>query len=405
MGRALLVNNVVFFCKGINYSPIPLGSTDIATDQNFRDHIDVDAPLMAEAGINCLRPYVPFTNTSNFIYTLDVLHNHSIYVINSVYTSGNQKVAQIETLDHPTIIMNAVGNEFNYNGLYYWNGCPQECFDRVREAVSQTKTLDPSRPVTIVYGELPSSSIIEFFDNVDIWSINLYRNASFTSLFTDFSSLSSKPLLIGEYGADSYDTSTDGVNEAAQAYAVETLTHSLVDNWAGYGRVCLGGLLFEFNDEWWKCKSVTCSVSTHDSGGVAPGGGPYPDLVFNEEHWGIVTLNRTKKLAYYALKDISIPAVDFLPPSPPPPPYSPPLPPQSPPSPPSTPSCCSFCDATSCANDASNVSATKDGIPSRCAARIQWVIDNQNKTQPESCDQVGGESFDEGTVCESCSLT
>ena len=69
------------------------------------------------------------------------------------------------------------------------------------------------------------------------------------------------------------------------------------------GGVCLGGIIFEFADEWWKAGNP----SQQDAGGLAPGGGPHPDGVFNEEYWGLVTVNRTKRAAFHAYKNLTLP--------------------------------------------------------------------------------------------------
>ena len=57
--------------------------------------------------------------------------------------------------------------------------------------------------------------------------------------------------------------------------------------------------MFAYTDGWWKAGNP----EQQDIGGWAPysSGVPY-DGAANEEYWGIVDIDRNKKLAYYVIK-------------------------------------------------------------------------------------------------------
>ena len=122
-------------------------------------------------------------------------------------------------------------------------------------------------------------------------------------MFNDFSNISSKPIFLGEYGADAFNSLIDAEDQASQAEATRVLTQELVNQSAANNGTCLGGLIFEWADEWHKAGNP----NQHDTGGIAPGGGPYPDQVFNEEWWGIVDVDRVPREAYHVLSEIAVP--------------------------------------------------------------------------------------------------
>jgi len=308
-GRQLLVNGTPIHIKGVNWNPVPQGGVH-PQNIDFAGYVAQDGDLMAQAGINVVRTYEAITDTA----VLDALLARDIYVITTVYAWGGSPVEHVDaainaTKDHPAVLMWAVGNEWNYNGLYHGMSF-NDARDRVREVIQRVKTLDPTRPVATVYGEMPSEDVIASLPEVDVWGLNVYRGMTFGDLFTTWAERSQLPMFLGEFGADAYNAHANGQNngaedQAAQAEATTALAQELVANSALTDGASLGGCLFEFADEWWKDGGGDPNV--HDVGGVAPGGGPHPDQVFNEEWWGIVEIDRTPRQAYTAYSAVASP--------------------------------------------------------------------------------------------------
>merc|ERR1719245_1090323 len=98
---------------------------------------------------------------------------NGVYVLNTVYSSGFLPVESVvdavnAVKDHPAILMWVVGNEWNYNGLYYGLSFA-DALSKVREVVEAIKRLDASHPVATVFGELPTKETLETLHEVDIW--------------------------------------------------------------------------------------------------------------------------------------------------------------------------------------------------------------------------------------------
>ncbi|CAE7655923.1 GUSB [Symbiodinium sp. CCMP2592] len=188
----------------------------------------------------------------------------------------------------------------------------------------------PPFPEASVYGEAPPVDVIHKMDAIDViaskdlgaivWKADLEACEGAGALGVlvyfafdqhhSFAERSTKPFFLGEYGADAYDTTITAVNEDAQAYATKVLTEQIMENSAIFpGGICSGGLIFELADEWWKDGGG--SPEAQDTGGLAPGGGPFPDRVFNEEWWGLLTVERVPRKAYYAYAALAIPRPDL----------------------------------------------------------------------------------------------
>ena len=158
-----------------------------------------------------------------------------------------------------------------------------------------------NHPVSTSHGEIPDELAMSMISNIDIWGFNIYRWDKPESFIKEWVQISSKPMYFSEVGADSYmtierDGFKKGINQKAQADANSIILEKILKD----SNHNLGLVLFEFHDGWWKAGNPY----EHDSGGWAPmsSGVPY-DGTANEEFWGIVDIDRNKKLTFDVVKD------------------------------------------------------------------------------------------------------
>jgi len=302
-GRALRVDGCPFHLRGVCWNPVEKGQNHPA-GLDYPGAAPGDATLMQAIGINVVRTYEPLTNVT----ALDALYERGIRVLMGAYVYGGDPAsvvtARVEAVkDHPAILGWVLGNEWNYNGLYT-NLSHADALARINEAAALILAVDTSHPIVTVYGELPSEETLAAMPDIDIWGINAYRGITFGDLFSMWGARSDKPMFLAEYGADAYNATTDMVDVESQAMATQALTQEIADHAVAFHAegVALGGTIFEWSDEWWKDSAG--SLTVQDVGGIAPGGGPYPDSTFNEEWWGIVDIDRVPRPAYDALGEV-----------------------------------------------------------------------------------------------------
>lgn len=299
-GRQILVNKSVYTIKGICYHPVSKGSNTVSYE-NLKE----DLLLMKEAGINTIRTYLPITEKA----VLDQIHEAGLKVIIGFgynqdgkfdILSGTFADLVKKWKDHPAILFWELGNEYNYHPEWF-GGNIETWYNALNETAEKIHEIDPSHPVATAHGELPKPEVLSLCPNVDIWGMNVYRWDNPEEVFSQWSTISKKPMYLSETGADSYMTATmngyeKGENEKAQADA----TQNILDDIFRYRDICVGVALFSFADEWWKAGNN----DTQEPGGWAPnsGGVPY-DGAANEEFWGIVKIDKTKKKAFVIVKE------------------------------------------------------------------------------------------------------
>jgi len=139
--------------------------------------------------------------------------------------------------------------------------------------------------------------------SVDFWGLNIYRGVSFGNLFSQWSSITAKPMFFSEYGTDAYHSTfldiLDGAeDEPAQAAYNRGLWKEIMANLSALKLpgVCLGGTVFEWDDEWWKARAEDgASGDVQENLGYFGG---QPDSFANEEWFAIVAVDRRLRQSY-----------------------------------------------------------------------------------------------------------
>ncbi len=330
--------------KGAAWSPASIGMSADKTERRdaFQQWYLADIGLLKEMNATTVYTFLDFGTTSEGLAVLDALYKQGIMAIITVDNDGNDDHATITEVvtaykDHPAVLMWAIGNEWNINYFHGKYGDPdapdtamlQAAAEANENAAQLVKSLDPFHPVASIMGEIsmdnrqplfPESGLLSTWEivnticpSVDIWGANIYRGDNFGTLFDQWQSVSDKPFFLSEFGTDSYYTINDQQpitgypSEPDQADFLNSLLSELLYTISAYDpdQVCLGGTVFEWNDEWWKIPAPEGNDDQQDNGGFSTGTwnpSAHPDGFANEEYFGVVDINRHPKLAYTVLQ-------------------------------------------------------------------------------------------------------
>lgn len=297
--RQIMVNNSPYVIKGICYHPVPKGSS-----QRDFSNLSQDLELMLEAGINTIRVYSPIVEEA----VLNKIDSAGLKVIIGFgyNQGGNFDILSGSFIDyvkkyknHNAILLWELGNEYNYHPEWF-EGDIKNWYNAMDNAAQLIHKEDPNHPVTTAHGDLPDSLAMSLSSNIDVWGMNVYRWDNPSTIFSEWEKISDKPMYLSEAGGDSYMTIAksgyeQGINEKAQADANSKILESVFK----HKEICAGVAMFSFTDGWWKAGNN----NSQDTGGHAPNssGVPY-DGSPNEEFWGIVDIDRNKKLTFDIIK-------------------------------------------------------------------------------------------------------
>tara|TARA_B110001452_G_scaffold114836_1_gene95280 strand:- start:1596 stop:3038 length:1443 start_codon:yes stop_codon:yes gene_type:complete len=355
-----------FIVKGINYSPLLSYAERLTSPPDMFHSTAVneaiwarDLPLIRDMGANTIRVYNwdPSSKTPE-LHFLDSCQAHGLTVIlgiSNYFFDNPSFVPDIvrQVAHHPALLMWAVTNERVHAGDS--DGVRSSAYSQiasmtqmVRQTEQEEGTWHPiSVPVTCALShidDLESSGA-----TVDVNAFQCYWDDGETwpaDFYDQYAAKTTKPLVITEFGVDSYDNNAGGADEAAQSAHLRGKWSNLIGPPAS-GCISSGGLVFEWMDEPWKgytradANAASGGACTPDRGGLHAGWAPnaLPDGCGNEAFFGVTELQSDDTLrlkptydeiqqAWAATGD-GCSVSPRLPPPPPQPPMAP-LPPTAP---------------------------------------------------------------------------
>ncbi len=363
----ILVDGKPFVIKGTSYAPTKVGQSpdkgtvsdwmkddfnnngkidgpyDAWVDKNLNNQQDPDEPatgdfqLMKNMGVNTLRIYhQPFEPAKELLREMHKNYGTMVIIGDFLgkYTLGSgaswAEGTDYENLEHQKNMMDSVrkmvmdnkdepyllfwvlGNENNYGVASNADKKPEAYYKFVNEVAKMIKEIDPNHPVAICNGDTLFLDIfVRNAPDVDIYGANVYRgDYGFGSFWDEIHDATGRPAFITEYGAPAYARHMT----AEEAEVMQASYHrgnwlDIEENTAGYEQGvgnALGGVAFEWLDEWWK----NYEPALHDKKSDVIG--PFPGGYYYEEWFGINAQGdgksspylRQPRKVYYTYKEL-----------------------------------------------------------------------------------------------------
>ncbi|MDI6758643.1 MAG: glycoside hydrolase family 2 TIM barrel-domain containing protein [Candidatus Omnitrophota bacterium] len=337
----LLVDKKPYIIRGVTYSPTKVGQSpdegtlgnwmeedfnsngkadgpyDSFVDKNRNNIQDKDEPavgdfaLMKEMGVNTIRlyhhPQKPNKELLSGLYNKygirvimgDFLGKYALgsgaaWNPGTDYNNEEQKKNMMKSVtdmvlefkDEPFILFWLLGNENVYGYGCNADKDPDAFFKFANEAAKHIKSIDPEHPVAICSGDiLFLDKFAHDAPDIDIFGTNAYRGEyGFGQIYNQVREEVDKPVFITEYGCPAYSDGKDRDEvEYLQSEYHRAAWEDIFRNsafGAGEGN-SLGGVVFEWIDEWWKAYEPLI----HDTKGLWTG--PFPDGFMHEEWLGV----------------------------------------------------------------------------------------------------------------------
>lgn len=225
---------------------------------------------------------------------------------------------------HPALAGYVLGNEWPLNRYFGKYATLDEAARKTEEAAAAIKTIDRDHLVISSLGDpdidapgLRLADTARIVNNVcpsvDAYGLNVFRSNTFTNLWAQWRSITTKPVYVQEFGTDSLRT-TSYPPLTCPLVAVPDLAAQWDwdvglwnDAWRnmvarGANGTVLGACVVSLADEHWKVPPPEGSPDRQDNCGHDKNPGGHPDHVMNEEAQGLLTIDREPRPAYFAMQ-------------------------------------------------------------------------------------------------------
>jgi len=276
-GEWFYVDGEPFLVKGVGYSPFRPGEVPWKHRVDL-ETMEADFRRIAEAGFNTLRTWSPLSPEA-----LDLADRHGLMVLQGIWIHEAGDYASPEFLramsevvrkevdranGHDNVLAFLIGNELQPEKVFA-TGIPQTevLLERLTEVV---KSRDPTRLVS--YANWPVLTFLKP-TSLDIVCFNLYPydppSIAHTFGFRSYiehlkrTVAGGRPLVISEVGLSVSPESSGTPGYGGHSPARQRT--ELLGLWdAIFQAGAQGGVIFEWNDEWWKNGGRTADETTHD---------------------------------------------------------------------------------------------------------------------------------------------
>ena len=284
-GRSLLLDGAPFEVRGVAYSPLlSYAERNVSPPDVFltarRALWERDLPLLQAMGANAVRVYNWDANAHvNDVAFLDRCAELGIYVILGVSNYYLDNLQYVPTLvrtanQHPALLMWAVSNEATADAAT--NRKIAALAAAVRQAEQAEQTWHPiSIPIVCDLSLIGALATAGAEEHVDVHGLNCYWSATApwpADFYAQLRNATSKPMLLTEWGIDTFHNVRDEADEAAAAAWLAAEWDQLISI-RGSGGGSVGGVAFEWMDEPWKAAHAggLGSPCAPDRGGLYKG--------------------------------------------------------------------------------------------------------------------------------------